>query len=234
VSTLTLVRHGQAHPFQRENAALTAVGEAQAAKLAQFWLRYGVQFDEVYTGTLPRQMRTEQVVGECYRAAGRPWLQAVRDASWNEYDAGAVLQHIVPADPRLSALAAEFEQARGSPDEYRKFQRMFEGAMARWLESTIDANGVESWPAFRGRVSGAIEHLMAGPPSRRVAVFTSGGPIGFTVQTSLQAPAMSFLDVNWRVRNTSITQFVFDRKRLTLDSFNTLPHLDEVSLWTYR
>ena len=201
MSTLTLVRHGQAHPFQRESAALTPVGEAQAVKLAQFWLRNGVHFDEVYSGTLPRQVRTEQVVGECFQAASRPWPRAVRDGAWNEYDAGGVLQHIVPADPRLSALAAEFEQARGSPDEYRRFQHLFEGAMTRWLEDTLDANSVEPWPAFRGRVSGAIQRLMAGPSSRRVGVFTSGGPIGFAVHSSLQAPARSFLEVNWRVRN---------------------------------
>jgi broad specificity phosphatase PhoE len=228
------VRHGQAHPFQREKATLTSAGEAQAAKLAQFWLRHGVEFDEVRSGTLPRQVRTEEVTGECYRAAGRPWPAAVRDEAWNEYDAPGVLQHFVPADAHLTALAAEFEKARGTPDENRRFQRMFEAAMARWLEAEIETDGVESWPAFRGRVSSAIQRAMDGAPSRRVAIFTSGGPIGLTVQCSLQAPARSFLDVNWRVRNTSITEFVFDRNRLTLDCFNALPHLDDVSLRTYR
>jgi broad specificity phosphatase PhoE len=234
VSTLTLVRHGQAHPFQRESAALTSLGEAQGAKLAQFWLRGGVRFDEVHCGTLPRQLRTEEVVAQCFRAAGEPWPEAVRDGSWNEYDAGGVMQHFIPADSRLSALARAFEQARGSPDENRMFQRLFEAAMSRWLEGTVEANGVESWPAFRSRVWGAIQRQMGGLPSRRLAVFTSGGPIGLAVQSSLQAPARSFLDVNWRMRNTSITQFVFDRSRLTLDSFNAIPHLDEGSLWTYR
>jgi broad specificity phosphatase PhoE len=213
---------------------LTSAGEAQAAKLAQFWLRYKVRFDEVYSGALPRQVRTEEVVGECFRSAGEPWPAAVRDSAWNEYDAGGVLQHLVPTDKALRALAAEFELARGSPDENRRFQRMFEAAMAHWLEGPIEADSVESWPTFRSRVSSAIQRLMAGPPSRRVAVFTSGGPIGFTVQYALQAPARSFLDVNWRVRNTSVTEFVFDRKRLTLDCFNAFPHLEEVSLWTYR
>jgi broad specificity phosphatase PhoE len=234
VSTLTLIRHGQAHPFQRESAALTSLGEAQASKLAQFWLNAGVRFDEVHCGTLPRQARTEEVVAECFKAAGEPWPAAARDGAWNEYDASGVMQHFVPRDARLSALAEAFEQARGSPDENRMFQRLFAAAMSRWLEGTVTANGVESWPAFRSRVWAAIQRLVGGPPSRRVAVFTSGGPIGLTVQSSLQAPARSFLDVNWRVRNTSITQFVFDRSRLTLDSFNAIPHLDEVALWTYR
>jgi broad specificity phosphatase PhoE len=234
VSTLTLVRHGQAHPFQKEKAALTAIGEAQAATLAQFWLAHGIQFDEVYSGTLPRQARTEEVIGESFRAAGRLWPAPVRDAAWNEYDAPGVLQYFIPGDVRLRVMADEFEKARGTPDENRRFQRMFEAAMSHWLDETTQTDGVESWPVFRSRVSAAIQRLMAGPQSRRIAVFSSGGPIGLTVQCSLRAPARSFLDVNWRVRNTSITEFVFDRSRLTLDSFNAIPHLDDVSLRTYR
>ena len=234
MSTLTLVRHGQAHPFQGTNAALTATGEAQAAALARYWLRTGVRFDHAWCGTLPRQVRTAEVIAQGFADAGVPWPAAVQDASWNEYDAPGVLQHVVPADPHLAALAAEFEQARGSPEEHRRFQHTFEKAMTSWLEGATEARGFEPWPAFQSRVSGAIQRLMAGPPGRRIAVFTSGGPIGLTLQSALQAPARSFLDVNWRVRNTSMTQFLFDRSRLTLDCFNAFPHLDDLALWTYR
>jgi broad specificity phosphatase PhoE len=234
VSTLTLVRHGQAHPFQGSDAALTSTGEAQAAKLAKFWLANGVRFDEVYCGTLPRQVRTAEVVAQCYRDSGEPWPAAASTSAWNEYDAPGVLQHLVPAHAGLTALAAEFEKARGTADENRTFQRMFEKAMTCWLEGSVEANGFEPWPAFQNRVSSAMQRLMAGPAGRRVAIFTSGGPIGLTLQSALRAPAKSFLDVNWRVRNTSMTQFLFDRSRLTLDCFNSFPHLDDVALWTYR
>jgi len=234
VSTLTLVRHGQAEPFQRESAKLTPLGEEQAAKLGQFWLRNQVRFDEVHSGALPRQTRTEQVVGECYRAAGRPWPEAHVDRAWNEYDATGVMQHLVPADARLAALAAEFEAARTGPDGYRRFQRMFEAAMLAWLDGTLENDGVEPWTAFRDRVTGAIRRITEGPASRRVAVFTSGGPIGFAVQFALRAPARSFLDTNWRVRNGSVTEFIFDRERFTLDAFNGIAHLDDAALRTYR
>jgi broad specificity phosphatase PhoE len=234
VSTLTLVRHGQAEPFQRERGELTLLGEAQAAKLAQFWLQKQSRFDEVHCGVLQRQVRTEAVIAQCFRSAGQSWPEVQSDRSWNEYDAPGVLQHIVPADPRLAALAADFEKARSGPDERRAFQRMFEAAMLCWLEGKASTNGVEPWAAFRDRISGAIQRIMAGPPSRRVVVFTSGGPIGFTLQFALQAPARSFLDVNWRIRNSSVTEFVFDRDRLTLDSFNSVWHLDDAALRTYR
>jgi len=234
VSTLTLVRHGQAEPFQREAASLTPLGEEQGAKLAEFWLRHGVRFDEVCCGKLPRQTRTEQVIAERFRAAGQAWPEACADESWNEYDAPGVLGHLVPANPRLAALAAEFETARSGPDANRSFLRMFEAAMLCWLEGDMASNAVESWGAFRGRVSGAIKRLTEGPSSRRIVAFTSGGVIGFAVHLALQAPARSFLDINWRIRNCSVTQFVFDRERFTLDSFNGIPHLDDPGLWTYR
>src|SRR5262249_27999056 len=152
---------------------------------------------------------------------GEEWPAPIADPAWNEYDAPGVLSRIVPADPRLAALAAEFEQARGTAEENRKFQRMFAAAMDSWIEG-VTSDGVEPWPAFRDRVSCSIRSIMAGPPGRRVVVFTSGGPIGLAVQLALAAPDRSFLDVNWRVRNASVTEFLFDRDRFTLDAFNCI------------
>jgi len=228
VSTLTLVRHGQAEHFQRELSELTAVGQAQASKLAAYWLRHGAGFDEVYSGELPRQMGTEQIVANAFQSSGQPWPEVRRDAAWNEYDASGILL-------RQAAKFGRLEQLRSNPESYRAFQRMFEARMTDWLEGTITGEGYEPWPAFRDRVSGAIRRIMEGPSSRRVAVFTSGGPIGFAVHYALQSPAKSFLDVNWRVRNTSISEFIFDRERFTLDSFNGTPHLmEDAALRTWR
>ncbi|PWT98855.1 MAG: hypothetical protein C5B51_28455 [Terriglobia bacterium] len=111
---------------------------------------------------------------------------------------------------------------------------MLEAAMLCWLDDTPGLDGLERWPAFRERVSGAIARVMAGPPGRRVAVFTSGGPIGFSVHLSLKAPARSFLDVNWRIRNCSLTEFLFDRERFALEGFNSIAHLDDPPLRTFR
>jgi broad specificity phosphatase PhoE len=140
----------------------------------------------------------------------------------------------VPQDPKLSALADEFDHARGGEGEARAFQRLFEAAMLKWIASPTPGEGMEPWPAFRDRVSSAVRRLMAGEPSRRIAVFTSGGPIGLSVQLAIKGPGKSFLEVNWRIRNCSVTQFLFDRERFTLESFNCIGHLHDRSLRTYR
>jgi broad specificity phosphatase PhoE len=230
---LTLIRHGQAKSFERENV-LTPLGESQAARLAAFWLQRRIQFDEVYTGTLARQIGTEQVVSDAFRNAGQPWPEARRDRRWNEYDAAGVLGHYMSTDASLAALAAAYEEARGGPEENRAFQRMLQAAMSRWQEGSLQAGGVEPWPVFRDRVSAAITGIMLGPSGREVAVFTSGGPIGFAVHRAMKGPSQSFLEVNWRIRNCSVTEFLFDKVRLTLDSFNGIPHLDDAALQTYR
>jgi broad specificity phosphatase PhoE len=66
-----------------------------------------------------------------------------------------------------------------------------------------------------------------------VAVFTSGGPIGVCVQSALQAPRAVALRVNWRVKNASLTEFVFSKGRLSLEYFNHVFYLDK-DLQTFR
>ena len=61
------------------------------------------------------------------------------------------------------------------------------------------------------------------------------GPIGVCVQLAVDAPASSAVQLNWRVKNASLTEIVFSSlQRLSLDSFNTLPHLDDATLQSFR
>jgi broad specificity phosphatase PhoE len=238
MSTLTLVRHGQATPFQKETDVLSPLGERQAILLADYWLKNGDTFDEVHTGTLVRQKRTEELVAGAFRVAGARWPQSQASVAWNEYDATGILTRFVPElarrDERFAELVSAFESARGTPEQNRHFQRMFEIAMLQWLEAGVEIEGVEPFHAFQHRVQTALAALMGKAESRRVVVFTSGGPMGLLVQHALNAPARSFLEVNWRVRNCSLTEFLFSPNRFSLDSFNALPHLTDRKLWSFR
>jgi len=239
MSTLTLVRHGQATPFEEITDRLSPLGEAQSRKLGAFWARFQVGFDEVYSGPLRRQQHTAELVGESYAEAGRRWPEVQAMDEFGEYDADGITRKLVPAlaeqNPQFRNLVESYEQARGGPDHNRHFQKMFEVVMALWLEGEIEAPGVESWQAFRQRVHRGLRRITEGAGAgRRVAVFTSGGPIGAAVQLALDAPDRSALEVNWRIRNCSLTEFIFSRDRFSLDTFNATPHLDDPGLWTFR
>jgi broad specificity phosphatase PhoE len=211
MSTLTVVRHGQARPFEKNSDCLSEIGEKQARALGEYWSRAGAMFDEVWSGSLTRHCQTAAL------AVGVSSGNAPRVApEWNEYDAEGIMRGYPPPS--------------SFPDN-RAFQKVFETAMEKWMEG--NANGAEAFADFHARVVRGLRSIQEGPAHRKVLLFTSGGPIGVLVQTALGAPARSFLDVNWRVRNCSISEFVFSRDRLSLDSFNTLPHLDQ-SLHTFR
>jgi broad specificity phosphatase PhoE len=213
MSTLTVVRHGQARPFDSNPDRLSALGEEQARTLAGYWKRIGMEFDEVWSGSLQRQQQTAEL------AAGR--APEVSD-DWNEYDANGILHHFAPP----------YELEPGA-DRNRKFQKVFEPAMLAWLAAEEHPT-VETWGMFSKRVMRALRQLQDGPSNRNVALFTSGGPVSMLVQTAIGAPERSFLEINWRVKNCSITEFTFSRERISLDSFNALPHLERPELRTFR
>lgn len=208
MSTLVLVRHAQARPFESDSDRLSETGEQQSVRLGEYWRTLGVRFDEVYTGTLLRHTRTAELAGFSSFAAR---------AEFNEYDAQGILRCCPGYAPAT---------------DNRELQKMFETAMPLWIAGTLEAPGIETWQAFRDRVTRGLRAIFeADRGSRRVLVFTSGGPIGLAVQTALQAPPAMAIELNWRIRNCSLTEFLFTRGRISLDTFNATPHLDDV---TYR
>jgi broad specificity phosphatase PhoE len=234
LSTLTLVRHAQA--ASAGDDGLSELGRKQARALAEWWIHKGIQFDEVYSGTLARQIETEHCVASHLAATGRRWPVSQPRPGWNEYDADGVLHRLVAPfaarDVRIADLVRGYEQANAD-ERPKAFQKMFEAAMRCWLDHEMPP-GIEPWPSFRDRIREELARIIRdGGGGRRVVVFTSGGPVGVAVQTALAAPDRSFLEVNWRVRNCSVSDFVFGGGRLTLDVFNSLAHL-EVGLQSWR
>ena len=239
MSMMTLIRHGQASFFSADYDRLSSMGEEQSRLLGQYWGIHGVCIDQVFSGPRLRQQQTTQWIGEAFRQHGGNWPDPVVEAGLDEYDLTGLMKHLAPAlageDPRFASLVDASRQSATRPNRLRNFQPMFERLLLHWQSETRSMANVESWTAFRRRVENAIRQIQDGTPKGcRVAVVTSGGFIGTAVQSTLAAPDTCALELNWRVRNCSLTELVFSRDRSTLDSFNAVPHLPEPTHWTYR
>jgi broad specificity phosphatase PhoE len=73
-------------------------------------------------------------------------------------------------------------------------------------------------------------------PDGNVLVVSSGGPIAAMVAAAMQAPPAAAVELNLRIRNSSLTEFASTPRRHHLVSFNGLPHLDtnpDLTLTTY-
>jgi broad specificity phosphatase PhoE len=237
MSTLLLIRHGQARAFDADSDKLTEKGIDQARRLGEFLVESGVELDEVHTGTLERQRHTASLVGEAFTAAGHPWPAPAVDARFNEYDASGIMGTLLPMlsdrDAQVKRLFDDFQSGADRADRNRYFQRLFEALMDAWQEGSAVSPGVESFAAFHERVRGVFRELTSRGGSRRVAVFSSGGPIGVCLQEALEAPPRSALRINWRVKNASMTEMTFSEGRISVDSFNLVLYLPP-ELRTFR
>ena len=240
MSVLYVVRHGQASFFSDNYDKLSEKGEDQARALAQHWMAKGVRIDHAFAGTLQRQTRSAEVVGETYREAGHDFPDLTILEGLNEYPADDVMGILLPAlmeqDKKFATLKHEYDTAEESREKYRTFHRLLEAVMAEWVSGEHDIEGLEPWTAFSGRVRDALKTVMTIDGSgKSLGVFTSGGVIGVAVQSVLQAPEIKAAELNWRVHNGSVTQFTFSKNRIALDSFNDTAHfVSDPELLTYR
>lgn len=239
MSVLTLIRHAQASFHADQYDQLSPLGEKQARLLGEAWIQQQRVFDEVYVGPRSRQQHTAELVVAVYRQSGIPFPEPVVLPELDEYDLNAILHRLAPdLAHRDAEFASHFERQRSGTtdrDRERSFQQMFEPLMRHWQTADSLVEELESWPTFRQRVERGLKRMTDQPGhGRRVAAFTSGGFIGTAMQQVLGAPDHAALEINWRIRNAALTEFVFARGGITLDSFNGVAHLADPELVTYR
>lgn len=238
MSKLTLVRHAQASIFADNYDELSELGRKQAQMLGDYIVRRQVHVDAVFCGPKVRQQQTAEIVGGACEAAGQHWPDPVCLQEFDEYDLVSIFRALAPdlarQDADFAELLASYRRDEKGPDRLRSFQRMFEALTAHWATTVSELANAETFSTFRHRVERGLNRAMdVNGSGKRVIVFTSGGVIGTSVRLALDAPDRSALEVNWRVRNCSLTEFVFTKGRFNLDSFNTVPHLEDSTLWTY-
>ncbi len=239
MGSLALVRHGQASFFADNYDQLSPLGEQQARLLGEYWLRRGVRFDEIYTGPRVRQIETAALAGEAFARAGLEWPEPQIVPELDEHHVDrlmkATVRQIVEEFPHVGGLLADYKAAQEPQDKHRTFQLMFEQVVGLWVAGKIGADGFETWAEFQQRVRNGLRQIVDREKrGRRVAAFSSVGAITVCLQAALGCSDTKSLDLGWRIRNCSVTDFVFSPGRVTLEGFNALAHLEDPEMWTFR
>ena len=211
MGTLYLVRHGQASFGADDYDLLSSVGHRQSVRLGEYFAHKGVAFEAAISGTLLRHSQTH--AGICEGAGIQ--LEALSCPGLNEYDSAAVIAAIHPEKlPRPD-----------TPERYRHHFRLLRNGLTQWMNGAVSPAGMPHYTDFVGGVRAALDHVRT-TFSGNVLLVSSGGPIATAVGHILGAPAEATIELNMRIRNSALTEFVFNPKRYSLLTFNTLPHLD--------
>ena len=224
-----VVRHGQAAFGTDHYDRLTDIGFAQARLLGSYFARRKLKFDAVFTGTLRRQVETAQGIAEGHPESGSA-SSPETFPGLDEYNPEAVLKAFTGSVPTFAV-----EAAKRDPVVVRDHFRVLREALLAWAEGRTTPEGMPAWAAFQEGAVGALIQARQRFPDGNVLVVSSGGPIAAMVTGVLNAPPATAVELNLRIRNSSLTEFAATPRRHHLISFNGLPHLDTAaeSLTTY-
>jgi len=231
VSTLYLVRHGQAH-YTADEPPLSDLGAEQARRLGRHAAARGWQLDALYHGPRKRQIDTTTHMMRAMREAGMHVPEPVQVDDFDEYHAQAILR---ACTPRLAGKGSEFEHLFTDrlPDDpaaqRRRFNRFFERSIELWLGGELGGEAVEPFLDFAARVARGMHHVIRREGrGKRVMVVTSAGCIAASMRLAVGLDDATTLKQASIIWNTSVTEYRYrDERELTLVGFNGVPHLDD-------
>lgn len=221
MGNLYLVRHGQASFGAVDYDNLSDLGVRQSVRLGEYFAQKGIAFDAVITGSLRRHTQTWKAIAQ---GAGLSHTALVWPGL-NEYDSESVIQAIHPQPL----------QKPDTPEVYRHHFRLLRDGLRQWMNGVVSPKGMPSYTEFVQGISSALDHVRNNC-SGNVLLVSSGGPISTAVGHLLGTTPETTIELNLRIRNSSVTEFDFNPKRHALVTYNTLPHLDDpkyVSWITY-
>lgn len=212
MGTLYLVRHAQASFGADDYDQLSAHGMAQAERLGRYWQERGQKFDAVFTGTLHRHQQT--LDGIASALASLPAAQAL--PALNEYDSHALIR-CIHREPLTNP---------DTPERYRAHFRLLCDALAQWMSGVITPEGMPSWSDFAGDIRNVMDNIRQQHAQGNVLLISSGGPISTAIAQVLGTTPEAGIALNMRLRNCALSEFSISPRRLMLQTFNTLNHLD--------
>ena len=212
MGNLYLVRHGQASFGAADYDNLSSLGVQQSVRLGEYFAQKGIQFDAVLTGSLRRHAQTWAGIAKGAALEHDPLIWP----GLNEYDSEAVIQAIHPQPL----------QKPDTPEVYRHHFRLLRDGLRQWMNGVVSPKGMPTYTEFVHGVSSALDHVRQNC-SGNVLMVSSGGPISTAVGHLLGTTPETTIELNLRIRNSSVTEFDFNPKRHTLVTYNTLPHLDD-------
>jgi broad specificity phosphatase PhoE len=228
LSRVYLVRHGQAG-LRHNYDQLSGVGVAQSHLLRDWFGREGISLDAIVSGSLTRQVDTAR------HAAGEPEIQP----QLAEFDLDMVYRSIAPVlcerDPEFRAEYEAMVASMKSDDApvHRQWNGCDVKVFRAWQTGALPVDG-ESWQDFKRRILSTLDHIREADSYRHVAIFTSATPIGLLLAEILGAPEDRAMRLAGACYNSSVTTLRVRDGDVSLISFNSVAHIDDPALRTFR
>jgi len=215
MSRVYLVRHGQAAFGTADYDRLSDTGVAQCQRLARHWRAIGRGVDLVYSGTLSRQRESADTFVKAASEEGGPLLPVRLVPGLEEYDYLGLLAAMPESHAPLEV---------GS--DQRQFHYWLSGALRAWAAGELQ--GVEPYAVFRDRCAAALATMLGDiGRGRNAVVFGSAGSLAAAMQPALGLGDWDLLRLNLTFYNSGVSSLLFDGETITIETMNTVSHLEQ-------
>ena len=226
MSELHLVRHAQASFGSVNYDQLSELGHRQARFLGDHFKLRNMRFDQLVVGDMHRHHQTMDGICEELGIDGTNRLVL---PGLNEYN----FVDMTEAYGKIHGDNPLFQKVMEDPTDKKNYYRLLRQILMAWTSDSIP--GVpETWIEFKSRVEDAQNQIkaMAGTGNSILAI-GSGGSISTFVGLALGIPDENIFDLNLQYKNTAISHFFFNQKKMNLTGFNSVTHLDTNEMEQY-
>ena len=216
MSTLVLMRHGQASFGAARYDALSELGQAQARATGLWMKAHGITLDKVLHGPRQRQANTASLL-----LAGAGFdSPAITHAALDEFAEG---EEIFSAAEQFLGRSMALNSGR----ERIGILRDYDATCRAWANGEVRIPGRLSLGEFREQLRDWLSsHTQAQQASGQTQlVVTSAGSIAALVCEVMNLPNSSWYSLLRVIRNASLTEVLYSKGKVSLLSFNGVNHL---------
>lgn len=225
MSTIYIIRHGQASFGAQNYDQLSPLGYEQASFLGNHIQQLNLEIQDVVIGEMKRHAQTAE-----YSLSKTPFSNApIIDGGWNEYDHMEILSRYRPEYADIEFIKNEIIQL---PDPMIAFQKIFEDSMMRWASGNYNSEYKESWEEMRERTSEGLNKIKERlEPNKAILVYTSAGAISALLSKLLNLNVKEAFQLQWKIPNCSISSVKIEENRIVVKGlheahfFEGHPHL---------
>jgi broad specificity phosphatase PhoE len=237
MSSLFLVRHGQASAHAADYDVLSAVGARQARALGRALRKWIDDIDAVYRGPRRRHQGTFEHMRDEADAHGFALPDATVLDEFDEMEVGRLFQEsmsrVLPSCPDLREQLASGQIRDDGRQALRHMGGITMKLLERWAAGEELGLGIEPFEAFTSRVREGIHRVMkAEKRGRRVMIVTSGGPISVALRMALGVDARRSMALMYSLTNASMTELRYTEHELSVETYNQHSHLVEEGIVT--
>lgn len=230
MSKLYFFRHAQASYLANNYDKLSEKGELQSVELGKYLVNKKLQFDKIFVGPLERQKHTCRIVSDIFAQNNMPFPAPILVEGLKEHAGTEAVKLAYPQLMKNEQIRKWQQAIEVNPKLMRRNTLLiFQYFIHEWSLGNIQVEGVESWREFRLAVKKGLDTILQNTDKgETIGVFTSGGTIA-----SITGEALNITDetrvaaMNFSIRNTSFSSFLFSKNQFNLLSFNELPHLPD-------